>query len=53
VVSAAEDAASLGMSLIAVFLPIHTVLLLVGWAASFARYRRGPARRSPRPSSAS
>ena len=40
VVSAAEDAASLGMSLIAVFIPILVVvlLLLLAWAA-FAMYR--------------
>ena len=47
VVSAAEDAASLGMSLIAVFLPILVVvvLLLLGWAA-FAMFRRARRRRS-------
>jgi hypothetical protein len=47
VVSAAEDAASLGMSLIAVFLPILTlvVLILFGWAA-VAMFRRARRRRS-------
>ncbi|HEV2895542.1 MAG TPA: DUF4126 family protein, partial [Actinomycetota bacterium] len=46
VVSAAEDAASLGMSLVAVFLPILVVvvLLLVGWAA-VAMFRRARRRR--------
>jgi heme/copper-type cytochrome/quinol oxidase subunit 2 len=46
VVSAAEDAASLGMSLIAIFLPILVVivLLLVGWAG-FAMWRRARRRR--------
>jgi hypothetical protein len=46
VVSAAEDAASLGMSLIAVFLPILTlvVLILLGWAA-VAMFRRARRRR--------
>jgi hypothetical protein len=46
VVSAAEDAASLGMSLVAVFLPILVVvvLLLVGWAA-WAMFRRARRRR--------
>ena len=46
VVSAAEDAASLGMSLIAVFLPILVlvVLALFGWAA-FAMFRRARRRR--------
>ena len=46
VVSAAEDAASLGMSLIAVFFPILVVvaLLLVGWAA-WGLIRRARARR--------
>jgi uncharacterized membrane protein len=46
VVSAAEDAASLAMSLIAVFLPILVVvaLLLVGWAA-YAMLRRVRRRR--------
>ncbi len=46
VVSAAEDAASLGMSLIAVFLPILVVvvLLLLGWA-TFALVRRARRRR--------
>ena len=41
VVSAAEDAASLGMSLIAVFLPVLVVvaLLLLGWAA-YSMWRR-------------
>ncbi|HET8789496.1 MAG TPA: DUF4126 domain-containing protein [Actinomycetes bacterium] len=48
VVSAAEDAASLGMSLIAVFIPILVVvvLLLLAWAA-FAMYRRVRRRRRP------
>jgi hypothetical protein len=47
VVSAAEDAASLGMSLVAVFLPVLVVLalLLVGWAA-FAVVRRARRRRA-------
>jgi Domain of unknown function (DUF4126) len=46
VVSAAEDALSLGMSLIAVFIPILVVvlLLLLAWAA-FAMYRRARRRR--------
>ena len=46
VVSAAEDVASLGMSLVAVFLPILVVvvLLLVGWAA-WAMFRRARRRR--------
>jgi Domain of unknown function (DUF4126) len=46
VVSAAEDAASLGMSLIAVFVPILVVvlLLLLGWAA-FVMWRRVRRRR--------
>jgi hypothetical protein len=46
VVSAAEDAASLGMSLVAVFLPILVVavLLLLAWAA-VAMYRRVRRRR--------
>ena len=46
VVSATEDAASLGMSLVAVFLPILVVvaLLLVGWAA-VAMFRRARRRR--------
>jgi hypothetical protein len=46
VVSAAEDVASLGMSLIAVFLPILTlvVLILLGWAA-VAMFRRARRRR--------
>jgi hypothetical protein len=46
-VSAAEDAASLGMSLIAIFLPILTaiLLLLLAWAA-VAMYRRARRRRS-------
>jgi hypothetical protein len=46
VVSAAEDAASLGMSLVAVFLPVLVVLvlLLVGWAA-FVLARRARRRR--------
>ena len=45
-VSAAEDAASLGMSLVAVFLPILVVvvLLLFGWAA-YAMLRRVRRRR--------
>jgi hypothetical protein len=45
-VSAAEDAASLGMSLVAVFLPILVVvvLLLLGWAA-YAMWRRARRRR--------
>jgi hypothetical protein len=49
VVSAAEDAASLGMSLIAVFFPILVVLalLLVGWAA-WGLVRRARARRRRR-----
>jgi hypothetical protein len=47
VVSAAEDAASLGMSLVAVFLPILVVvaLLLLGWAV-WAMVRRARRRRS-------
>ena len=46
VVSAAEDAASLGMSLIAIFFPILVViaLLLVAWAA-WGLVRRARARR--------
>jgi uncharacterized protein DUF4126 len=46
VVSAAEDAASLGMSLVAVFLPVLVVLVLLlgGWAA-FALVRRARRRR--------
>jgi hypothetical protein len=46
VVSAAEDAASLGMSLVAVFLPVLVVVvvLLLGWAA-FAVVRRARRRR--------
>ena len=46
VVSAAEDAASLGMSLVAVFLPVLVVLVLVlvGWAG-FAMVRRARRRR--------
>jgi hypothetical protein len=46
VVSAAEDAASLAMSLVAVFLPVLVVvaLLLVGWAA-YAMFRRVRRRR--------
>jgi hypothetical protein len=46
VVSAAEDAASLAMSLVAVFLPVLVVvaLLLVGWAA-YAMLRRVRRRR--------
>jgi hypothetical protein len=46
VVSAAEDAASLGMSLIAIFLPIlvAVVLLLFGWGV-FATWRRVRRRR--------
>ena len=46
VVSAAEDAASLGMSLVAVFLPVLVVvvLLLVAWAV-YALARRARARR--------
>ena len=46
VVSATEDAASLGMSLVAVFLPILVVvvLLLFGWAA-VAMFRRARRRR--------
>jgi hypothetical protein len=46
VVSAAEDAASLGMSLIAVFIPILVVvlLLLLAWAA-FVMWRRVRRRR--------
>jgi hypothetical protein len=49
VVSAAEDAASLAMSLVAVFLPVLVVvvLLLLGWAA-FALVRRARARRQRR-----
>ena len=48
VVSAAEDVASLGMSLVAVFLPVLVVvvLILVGWAA-WAMYRRARRRRRP------
>src|SRR5215213_9499748 len=47
VVSAAEDAASLGMSLIAVFLPVlvAVVLLLLAWAA-YSLVRRARRRRS-------
>jgi hypothetical protein len=47
VVSAAEDAASLAISLIAVFLPILVVVLLIllGWAA-VAMFRRARRRRS-------
>jgi uncharacterized protein DUF4126 len=47
VVSAAEDVASLAMSLVAVFLPVLVVvaLLLVGWAA-YAMLRRVRRRRS-------
>jgi hypothetical protein len=47
VVSAAEDVASLAMSLIAVFLPVLVVvvLLLLGWA-TFAMVRRVRRRRS-------
>jgi len=46
VVSAVEDAASLGMSLVAVFLPVLVVVvvLLLGWAA-FAVVRRARRRR--------
>jgi hypothetical protein len=46
VVSAAEDAASLAMSLVAVFLPVLVVvvLLLLAWAA-YAMVRRGRSRR--------
>jgi hypothetical protein len=46
VVSAAEDAASLGMSLVAVFLPVLVLLalLLAGWAA-FLLARRARRRR--------
>jgi len=46
VVSAAEDAASLAMSLVAVFLPILVlvVLVFVGWAG-FALVRRARRRR--------
>jgi hypothetical protein len=49
VVSAAEDAVSLGMSLIAIFLPILVVvvLLLVAWAA-WGLIRRARARRRRR-----
>ena len=49
VVSAAEDAASLGMSLIAVFLPVLVVvvLLLLAWAA-YGLVRRARARRRRR-----
>ena len=49
VVSAAEDAASLGMSLIAVFLPVLVVvvLLLLAWAA-YSLVRRARARRRRR-----
>ena len=48
VVSAAEDAASLGMSLVAVLLPVLgvVVLILLGWAA-WATYRRARRRRRP------
>jgi hypothetical protein len=47
VVSAAEDLASLGMSLVAVFLPVLVVvvILLLGWAG-FALVRRARRRRS-------
>jgi Domain of unknown function (DUF4126) len=47
VVSAAADAASLGLSLVAVFLPVLVVvvLLLCGWAA-FALVRRARRRRA-------
>jgi hypothetical protein len=47
-VSAAEDAASLGISLIAVFIPIlvAVLLLLLAWAA-FAMFRRARRRRRP------
>jgi hypothetical protein len=47
VVSAAEDVASLAMSLVAVFLPILVVvaLLLVAWAA-YGMFRRARRRRS-------
>jgi uncharacterized protein DUF4126 len=50
VVSAAEDAASLGMSLVAVFLPILVVvvLLLLAWAG-FELLRRARRRRRPPP----
>ena len=46
VVSAAEDAASLAMSLVAIFLPILTaiLLLLLAWAA-FTMFRRARRRR--------
>jgi len=49
VVSAAEDAASLGMSLIAIFLPVLVVvvLLLLAWAA-WGLVRRAQARRRRR-----
>jgi heme/copper-type cytochrome/quinol oxidase subunit 2 len=45
-VSAAEDVASLGMSLVAVFLPILVVLVLLvfGWAA-YVMFRRARRRR--------
>jgi hypothetical protein len=48
VVSAAEDAASLAMSLVAVFLPVLVVvaLLLVGWAAYAMLHRVRRRRRS-------
>jgi hypothetical protein len=51
VVSAAEDAASLGMSLVAIFLPILVVvvLLLLGWAAFTLVRRRARARRRRSP----
>jgi heme/copper-type cytochrome/quinol oxidase subunit 2 len=44
--SAAEDVASLGMSLVAVFLPILVVLVLLvfGWAA-YVMFRRARRRR--------
>jgi uncharacterized membrane protein len=47
VVSAAEDAASLAMSLVAVFIPIlvAVLLLLLAWAA-FTMFRRARRRRS-------
>jgi uncharacterized membrane protein YbaN (DUF454 family) len=47
VVSAAEDAASLGLSLVAVFLPllVVVVLLLLAWAV-FAVARRARRRRA-------
>jgi heme/copper-type cytochrome/quinol oxidase subunit 2 len=49
VVSAAEDAASLTMSLVAVFLPILVlvVLVLVAWAAVALVRRARRRRRSP------